>query len=137
MAAKGTPTAPAVWGDAAHGSPSAKIPRTIRKGPGGRRAGAGRPRDPESIQGLRRQKLALEVRRLEIAVAVDERSKVDVEAAAAAVAAAFTACRSRLLALPPKIAPVVVALDDVEDVRRVLADAVEEALGELSADLTA
>ena len=66
------------------GSASAKPSRpgkTSGTTPGvstGKRAN-GRPRDPTSTLGLRRRKLALEVRRLEIGVAVDERSKVDVE----------------------------------------------------------
>ena len=108
--------------------------RKITNQNGGRRPGAGRPRDPESILGLRRRKLALEIRSLEINVATQERSKVDVDHAAAVVAARFAACRARLLALPAKVAPLVVTAGDVEAVRQVLADAVEEALAELVAD---
>jgi hypothetical protein len=110
--------------------------RNPRPGPGGRRPGAGRPRDPESLQGLRRRKLRLEIEDLELDLAAKRKALVDVEQAATVVAAAFTACRSRLLALPPKVAPMVVALTDVEDVRRLLADALEEALEELSTDAT-
>ncbi len=112
--------------------------RTIKNhrdpGPGGRRPGAGRPRDPESILGLRRRKLALEVEGLEIDLAVKRKTKLDTDQAAEVVAAAFAACKSRLLALPPKVAPLVVTVGDVEAVRGLLADAVEEALRELSAD---
>lgn len=86
------------------------------------------------MQGLRRRKLALQVEELELALALKRKAQVEVEHAAAVVARAFTACRSRLLALPAKVAPLVVALDDAEDVRRLLADAVEDALRELSAD---
>jgi hypothetical protein len=71
---------------------------------------------------------------LEIDLAVKRETKIDTDAAADIVAARFAACKSRLLALPPKVAPLVVTLDDVEAVRSVLADAVEEALAELSAD---
>jgi hypothetical protein len=113
--------------------------RTIKKptGPGGRRPGAGRPRDPESILGLRRRKLALEVEALEIDLAVKRKTKIDTDKAASVVAAAFAACKSRLLALPPKLAPLVAAMVDAEEVRGVLADAVEEALAELTADAEA
>ena len=86
---------------------------------------------------LRRRKLALEVRRLEIGVAVDERTKVDLDAVCAAIAQRNAACRSRLLALPAKLAPIVATLDDAEAVHQVLADAVEEALAELAADAEA
>lgn len=119
-------------------TPSAKAPKQItNQGPGGRRPGAGRPRDPESIQGLRRQKLALEVRRLEIGVALDEQTKVDVAAVCTVIAQRNAACRSRLLALPAKLAPILATMDDPEAVRQVLADGVEEALAELVADAEA
>lgn len=101
---------------------------------GGRRPGAGRPRDPESILGLRRRKLALEVEALEIDLAEKRKTKIDTEKAATVVAAAFSACRSRLLALPPKVAPLVAIVVDAEEVRALLADAVEEALAELTAN---
>lgn len=108
-----------------------------KSGRGGRRPGAGRPKEPESEAGLRRQKLALEVRRLRVAVEVDERTKVDLELVCQAIAQRTAACRSRLLALPPKVAPLVATLDDPEQVRQLLADAVEEALAEMATDARA
>src|SRR5262249_27687817 len=119
-------------------NPSASSPGPIKKpGPGGRRPGAGRPRDPESILGLRRRKLALEVRRLEIGVAVDERTKGDFAPVCAAIAPRNAGCRTRLRALPSKLAPLCATLDDPEAIRQVLADGVEEALAELAADADA
>jgi hypothetical protein len=89
------------------------------------------------MAGLRRRKLALEVEALELDLAVKRKTKIDTDHAADVVAAAFAACKSRLLALPPKVAPLVATLLDAEEVRGILADAVEEALAELSADAEA
>jgi hypothetical protein len=119
-------------------TPSAKGRKQIKNGTwGGRRTGSGRPPDPESLLQLRRRKLALEVRRLEIGVAVDERTKVDLNAVCAVIAQRNAACRSRLLALSSKLAPLCATLDDPEAIRQVLADGVEEALAELAADADA
>ncbi len=87
--------------------------------------------------GLRRAKLDLQVKALEIDLDVKRKQKIDIDHAATVVASAFAACRSRLLALPSAIAPVVVGLTDADEVRRVLVDAVEDALRELSADALA
>ena len=101
---------------------------------GGRRPGAGRKRDPESILGIRRRKLALEVEALELDLAAKRKASVPVDQALAVMARDYAACRSRLLALPSKVAPLVATIDDAEAVRELLADAVEEALAELTAD---
>ncbi len=74
------------------------------------------------------------MQRLEIDLAVQQKAKIDTDKAASVVATAFSACKSRLLAIAPAVAPVVAALDDAEEVRRVVQDAVEDALRELSAD---
>jgi hypothetical protein len=89
------------------------------------------------MQGLRRQKLALEIEALELDLAARRKATVAVEHAAGVMSRDYASCRSRLLALPSKLAPLVVVMDDVEAVRQVLADAVEEALAELSADTDA
>ena len=84
--------------------------------------------------GIRRRKFALQVEALELELAAKRKASVPVEAALAVVARDYAAVRSRLLALPSKVAPIVATMDDAEAVRELLADAVEEALAELAAE---
>lgn len=93
--------------------------------------------EDRSLSDLRRRKIALEVESLELDVGAKRRSLVEMESAGRAVDAEYAACRSRLLVIPTKCAPIVATMTEVDDCRGVLEAAIEEALAELSGDAIA
>jgi len=91
-------------------------------------------RNDVRLADLKHRKLQLEIEDLELDVGQKRRELVAIETAVTVVATQYSACRARLLAIPTKMAPLVVTTLDVDRVRRTLEEAIEEALAELSTD---
>jgi phage terminase Nu1 subunit (DNA packaging protein) len=80
-----------------------------------------------------RAKLAkLQARKIELDLEVIEGRMVDTEQAGAALEKVIMACRSRLLAMPTKIAPQVMGAGTIAEKAEVIRDGVYTALNELS-----
>jgi hypothetical protein len=86
------------------------------------------------VSDLKRRKLQLEVEDLELTLGAKRHALVEMDKALAVVAADYAAVRSRLLGVPTKCAPIVLTMTELEPVRGVLQDAIEDALAELSSE---
>jgi len=91
------------------------------------------PEQDKELAELKTKRARLEVRKLELAIAKVEGSLVGREAVERANVLRATAFRVMLLSLPPRLSPVLVALEDQVDIEATLRDALEEVLEDLAA----
>lgn len=87
-----------------------------------------------SADALKRRKLALEVESLELDLGVKHRALVPMERALTVMAGEYGSVRTKLLALPTKLAPMLAIEPEAEVVCAMLRDGIEEALAELSTE---
>lgn len=94
--------------------------------------------DDDSItleQARKRRELA-QARLSEIDLAKRRSELVEIEAVAEIVSEDYTRVRARLLALPPKCAPLIHKAETVTEIREILDGSVREALAELSSEVS-
>lgn len=82
----------------------------------------------------RLRKVAGEAALIELEVQKKRGQLVEIDAVASVVGEKFAACRSRLLSLPTKLAPLLAASTDVNETQVLLEQGINEALSELSGD---
>lgn len=90
------------------------------------------PRDGVDLAEAKRRKTAAEAELLELRLATERRELVTVDAVADIVAREYSTVRSRLLAMPSKLAVIVAAEDGLAVCHGLIAAEVREALSELS-----
>jgi len=88
--------------------------------------------DPTSIEEARLRKEVAEAALKEIELAKVRGQVVDVEAVAQAVGEMFANVRARLLALAPKVAPLVYRAETLQEGRVIIDDGIYDVLSELS-----
>lgn len=86
------------------------------------------------LDAARLRKVAAEAALTELEVAKKRGQLVEIEAVATVVGEQFAAVRARLLSLPTKLAPLLAASTDLNEVQVLLQQGVNEALSELSGD---
>lgn len=84
------------------------------------------------IDEAKRRKLAAEAALAEIDLARARGEVVEIEQVAEVIGEQFSALRARLMAMPSKVAPLVIGVGDLGEVREVIDDHVRDALAELS-----
>lgn len=85
----------------------------------------------EDLDAAKLRKMTAEADLAEMDAAVKRGELVPINDVAAAVADQFSACRAKLFSLPVKLAPVVAAASDANEVRDLLEGAMREAVDEL------
>jgi hypothetical protein len=94
-------------------------------------------RDNRGIEGstdseLKSKKLLAETEKLVVEAALMTRKAIDVEEAADIFSESFSNFRAKALSMPSKLAPVLATDDDIDNIKAVLKDSLDEALNELS-----